>query len=134
MPAQVDDLLAEVDTPALVIDLDLFERNLAAMAEAVRGKDVRLRPHAKSHKCPEIAKRQIAHGAIGICCQKVGEAEAFVAAGISDVMRPAVPTSAGGTGRIDTTSGPCMRPAGRHSRFVRYIATFRPGYRHGSPA
>jgi len=76
MPARVDDLLAEVDTPALVIDLDLFERNLAAMAEAVRGKDVRLRPHAKSHKCPEIAKRQIAHGAIGICCQKVGEAEA----------------------------------------------------------
>src|ERR1700674_1959483 len=86
MPAQVDDLLAEVDTPALVIDLDLFERNLATMAEAVRGKDVRLRPHAKSHKCPEIAKRQIAHGAIGICCQKVAEAEAFVAAGISDVL------------------------------------------------
>ena len=86
MPAQVDDLLAEVDTPALVIDLDLFEGNLAAMAEAVRGHGVRLRPHAKSHKCPEIAKRQIAHGAIGICCQKVGEAEAFVAAGISDVL------------------------------------------------
>ena len=86
MPAQVDDLLAEVDTPALVIDLDLFEGNLAAMAEAVGGNGVRLRPHAKSHKCPEIAKRQIAHGAIGICCQKVGEAEAFVAAGISDVL------------------------------------------------
>jgi D-serine deaminase-like pyridoxal phosphate-dependent protein len=62
MPAQVDDLLAEVDAPAPVIELDLFERNLAAMAEAVRGKRVRLRPHAKSHKCPEIAKRQIAQG------------------------------------------------------------------------
>src|ERR1700674_3985445 len=86
MPAQVDDLLAEVDTPALVIDLDLFEGNLAAMAEAVRGHGVRLRPHAKSHKCPEIAKRQIVHGALGICCQKVGEAEAFVAAGIGDVL------------------------------------------------
>ncbi|TMG93485.1 MAG: DSD1 family PLP-dependent enzyme, partial [Betaproteobacteria bacterium] len=86
MPAQVDDLLAEVDTPALVIDLDRFERNLVAMTEAVRGNGMRLRPHAKSHKCPEIAKRQIAHGAIGICCQKVGEAEAFVAAGISDVL------------------------------------------------
>jgi D-serine deaminase-like pyridoxal phosphate-dependent protein len=86
MPAQVGDPLAEVDTPALIIDLDLFEGNLAAMAAAVRGKGVRLRPHAKSHKCPEIAKRQIAHGAVGICCQKVGEAEAFVAAGITDVL------------------------------------------------
>ena len=86
MPAKVGDLLSEVDTPALVIDLDRFERNLVAMTEAVRGNGVRLRPHAKSHKCPEIAKRQIAHGAIGICCQKVGEAEAFVAAGISDVL------------------------------------------------
>src|ERR1700686_505299 len=86
MPAQGDDFLAEVDTPALVIDLDLFERNLAAMSEAVRGKGVRLRPHAKSHKCPEIAKRQIVRGAIGICCQKVGEAEAFVAAGITHVL------------------------------------------------
>jgi D-serine deaminase-like pyridoxal phosphate-dependent protein len=86
MPAQVGDALADVDTPALIVDLDAFERNLAALAEAVRGKRVRLRPHAKSHKCPEIAKRQIAHGAIGICCQKVGEAEAFVAAGITDVL------------------------------------------------
>src|SRR3981081_2855705 len=86
IPAQAGDRLADVDTPALIVDLDLFERNLAAMAESVRGKGVRLRPHAKSHKCPEIAKRQIAHGAIGICCQKVGEAEAFVAAGISNVL------------------------------------------------
>jgi D-serine deaminase-like pyridoxal phosphate-dependent protein len=86
MPAQVGDRLADVDTPALIIDLVAFERNIAAMAEAVRGKGVRLRPHAKSHKCPEIARRQIAQGAIGICCQKVGEAEAFVAAGITDVL------------------------------------------------
>jgi len=86
MPAQVGDRLDDVDTPALVVDLDAFEANMAAMSEAVRGKDVRVRPHAKSHKCPEIAKRQIARGAIGICCQKVGEAEAFVAAGITDVL------------------------------------------------
>jgi D-serine deaminase-like pyridoxal phosphate-dependent protein len=86
LPAQVGDRLGDVDTPALVVDLDAFEGNMAAMSEAVRGKDVRLRPHAKSHKCPEIAKRQIARGAIGICCQKVGEAEAFVAAGIADVL------------------------------------------------
>jgi D-serine deaminase-like pyridoxal phosphate-dependent protein len=88
MPARAGELLAAVDTPSLVVDLDLFERNLGVMAEAVEGggKGLRLRPHAKSHKCPEIAKRQIARGAVGVCCQKVGEAEAFVAAGIGDVL------------------------------------------------
>ena len=76
--------LAEVDTPALLLDLDAFERNVATMAEAARG--MRLRPHAKSHKCPEIAKRQIAAGAVGVCCQKVSEAEALVAGGVGDVL------------------------------------------------
>ncbi len=56
------------------------------MANAVRGSGVALRPHAKSHKCPEIAKRQVALGAVGICCQKVDEAAAFVEAGIRDVL------------------------------------------------
>ena len=56
------------------------------MANAVRGAGVALRPHAKSHKCPEIALAQIERGAVGICCQKVGEAEAFVAAGMRDVL------------------------------------------------
>jgi D-serine deaminase-like pyridoxal phosphate-dependent protein len=56
------------------------------MADAVRGKSVRLRPHAKSHKSAEIALRQIALGATGVCCQKVGEAEALVAGGVSDVL------------------------------------------------
>lgn len=86
MPGEVGDRLADVDTPALIVDLDAFERNVATMADAIRGKGVRLRPHAKSHKCAQIAKRQIAHGAIGVCCQKVGEAEALVAAGITDVL------------------------------------------------
>lgn len=85
-PALVGISLAEVDTPALLLDLDAFERNLATMAGTVRGAGVRLRPHAKSHKCPEIAKRQIAAGAIGVCCQKVSEAEAMVAGGVSDVL------------------------------------------------
>ena len=78
--------LAEVDTPALILELDAFERNLARMAEAVRGKPARLRPHAKSHKCAEIALRQIAAGAAGVCCQKVSEAEALVAGGVGDVL------------------------------------------------
>jgi 3-hydroxy-D-aspartate aldolase len=76
--------LAEVDTPALLLDLDAFERNVATMAEAARG--LRLRPHAKSHKCPEIALRQVAAGAVGVCCQKVSEAQAMVDGGVGDVL------------------------------------------------
>jgi D-serine deaminase-like pyridoxal phosphate-dependent protein len=85
-PARPGDDAAEIETPALVVDLDAFERNLDLMANAVRGAAVVLRPHGKAHKCPDIALAQIERGAIGICCQKVGEAEAFVAAGIDDVL------------------------------------------------
>ena len=74
--------LAEVDTPALVIDLDAFERNLKRLAERVGGK-VRLRPHAKTHKCAVIALKQMELGAVGVCCQKVSEAEAMVYGGVS---------------------------------------------------
>jgi D-serine deaminase-like pyridoxal phosphate-dependent protein len=77
--------LDEIDTPALVVDLDALEGNIARMAEAVNG-GVRLRPHAKSHKCAQIARAQIAAGAIGVCAQKVSEAEALVAGGIADVL------------------------------------------------
>jgi D-serine deaminase-like pyridoxal phosphate-dependent protein len=78
--------LAEVDTPCLLLELDAFERNLGRLPESLRGKAIRLRPHAKSHKCPEIALRQIALGAVGVCCQKVSEAEALVAGGVTDVL------------------------------------------------
>ncbi|MGZ5848258.1 MAG: DSD1 family PLP-dependent enzyme [Ramlibacter sp.] len=84
--AQPGDPASAVDTPALVLDLDAFERNLQRMAQALHGTGVRLRAHAKSHKCPEIARRQVALGAVGICCQKVSEAAVFVAAGIDDVL------------------------------------------------
>jgi D-serine deaminase-like pyridoxal phosphate-dependent protein len=84
LPAAAGIPLAEVDTPALLLDLDAFERNVATMAEATRG--LRLRPHAKSHKCPEIALRQIAAGAVGVCCQKVSEAAAMVDGGVPDVL------------------------------------------------
>src|SRR5215831_19459484 len=86
VPARVGDGADDVDTPALVVDLDAFERNLDLMANAAHSAGVALRPHAKSHKCPAIAELQIERGAAGICCQKVGEAEAFVAAGIRDVL------------------------------------------------
>ena len=85
-PARIGDPLEAVETPALVIDLDAFEHNLDLMANAVRGSGLALRPHAKSHKCPDIARAQVARGAVGVCCQKVDEAAAFVAAGIADVL------------------------------------------------
>ena len=77
--------LDEVDTPALILDLDAFEANVRRLADAVPGR-VRVRAHAKTHKCPEIGKRQIAAGAVGLCCQKVSEAEAMVEGGIKDVL------------------------------------------------
>jgi len=85
-PASVGIPLDDVDTPALILDLDALERNIARMAEAVKGSAVRLRPHAKSHKCAQIARRQIVAGAVGVCCQKVSEAQALVADGVADVL------------------------------------------------
>ena len=84
--AQPGDHVSLIDTPSLVLDLDAFERNLARMVTALQGSKVRLRAHAKSHKCPQIALRQIALGAIGICCQKLSEAAVFVQAGIQDIL------------------------------------------------
>ena len=75
-----------IDTPALVIDLDAMERNLAAMAAFARSHNVVLRPHAKMHKSATIAKRQIAAGAVGVCVQKVSEAEALAAGGVNDIF------------------------------------------------
>ncbi len=85
-PAAIGQRLEEVDTPALILDLDAFEANLRTLADAVRGSGVRVRTHAKTHKCPDVAKRQMALGAVGACCQKVSEAEAMVAGGIGDVL------------------------------------------------
>lgn len=85
-PARSGDSVTAIDTPALVVDLDVLERNLDLMANAIRGAGVALRPHAKSHKCPDIARMQIERGAVGICCQKVSEAEVFVDAGVRDLL------------------------------------------------
>jgi 3-hydroxy-D-aspartate aldolase len=76
----------QLQTPALVIDLDAFERNLARMAAHAQRNGIALRPHAKTHKCSEIAKRQIEAGALGICVAKLGEAEALAAAGIESIL------------------------------------------------
>ena len=76
----------ELATPALVVDLDIFERNIARMAEFARARGIALRPHAKTHKCAEIARRQIAAGALGICVAKLGEAEALAQAGVDSIL------------------------------------------------
>jgi len=73
-PAEVGQRLDQVETPALVVELGAYERNLERMAAALAGWPVALRPHAKTHKSPVVALEQIARGAVGVCCQKVGEA------------------------------------------------------------
>jgi D-serine deaminase-like pyridoxal phosphate-dependent protein len=74
-----------IDTPALVIDLDAMERNLARMAAFARTQRLRLRPHAKTHKSAELASLQMAHGAVGICVQKIDEALALAQGGVRDI-------------------------------------------------
>lgn len=83
--AKVGDTVDRIDTPALVIDLDAMERNLAAMAAFAHAHGVKLRPHAKMHKSAAIARLQIQAGAVGVCVQKVSEAEALADAGVTDV-------------------------------------------------
>jgi len=75
-----------IPTPALLLDLDAFEANLTRMSDAVKRSGKLLRPHAKAHKCAEIAKRQILLGASGICVATVAEAEVMSKAGISEML------------------------------------------------
>ncbi len=78
----IDDL----DTPALLIDLAIVERNIRRMQEYCDARGLALRPHIKTHKIPALAHRQVAAGARGITCQKIGEAEVMAAAGLSDIL------------------------------------------------
>ena len=78
--------IADLETPAVVVDLDVMERNLSRMADYCRSHNLRLRPHTKSHKIPELAKRQLAHAAHGITVAKIGEAEVMLDAGITDML------------------------------------------------
>src|SRR5580704_5576049 len=73
--------LRELTTPALVLDLETFERNVGAYQREIKLHGLKARPHAKSHKCAEIARRQIAAGAVGVCAASLHEAEALAAAG-----------------------------------------------------
>ncbi|MGW4490716.1 alanine racemase [Streptomyces sp. NPDC004376] len=73
-------------SPALVVDLDVLDRNIARMAEASRAHGFALRPHAKSHKCPQIAERQLRSGARGLSVATIGEAEALARSGVDDLF------------------------------------------------
>jgi D-serine deaminase-like pyridoxal phosphate-dependent protein len=86
MAALIGSPVAEIDTPVLLLDLDVMEQNIARMAEAFRGLKAKLRPHVKTHKTPIIAHQQLAAGAIGITCAKLGEAEVMVEGGIRDIL------------------------------------------------
>jgi D-serine deaminase-like pyridoxal phosphate-dependent protein len=77
---------ARLETPAAVLDLDLFEHNIALMAQTCRKAGLNLRPHAKSHKCAEITRRQMAAGALGNCCAKPGELLALFEGGVRDLL------------------------------------------------
>jgi D-serine deaminase-like pyridoxal phosphate-dependent protein len=76
----------DLDTPALCVDLDKFEANIATMRTKLTAMHVVSRPHGKSHKCPAVAKLQLAGGSIGICAAKVSEAEVFSANGIGPIL------------------------------------------------
>jgi D-serine deaminase-like pyridoxal phosphate-dependent protein len=76
----------EIETPVLMVDLDVMERNLKKMADYFKGVKAKLRPHTKSHKTPALAHKQIEAGAIGICCGCLDEAQVMISAGIRDVL------------------------------------------------
>ena len=78
----------EIDTPALLVDLDKMENNINDMADYLKEVETQLRPHTKTHKVPEIAQMQLKAGAVGISCQKLGEAEVMAAAGVKDILIP----------------------------------------------
>jgi D-serine deaminase-like pyridoxal phosphate-dependent protein len=101
----------EVETPALLLHLDVVERNLAHMADRARRLGVRLRPHAKTHKCVELGRRQLAYGAVGLTVATLVEAETFAQAGVTDLTWafPIDPTHVPHARRIAAETGTMLR-------------------------
>ncbi|AMJ62953.1 DSD1 family PLP-dependent enzyme [Bosea sp. PAMC 26642] len=99
---------SRLETPAAVLDLDIFERNVATLADTCKSVGIAFRPHAKSHKCAEIARRQMAAGASGICCAKPGELLALFEGGANDLMLSAPIASAA---KIDALAKAAARGA-----------------------
>ena len=84
--SRIEGNIEQIETPALLVDLDILEENIHKMESYLKDKKAKLRPHFKTHKCTEIAKMQLAAGAKGITCAKLSEAEVLAAAGIEDIL------------------------------------------------
>ena len=89
----------DLPTPCMVVDLEIFERNLQTMADHCRKTGINLRGHVKVHKSPEIAKRQLALGSIGVTCATVAECELMASSGVKGVLLTRQPTSKNNIGR-----------------------------------
>lgn len=85
-PAAAGNSLDEIDTPALLLDLDAMQSNMDQVHRRIRAAGLAVRPHVKAHKCPPLARLQLAAGAVGICCQKASEAQVFARAGFTDIL------------------------------------------------
>jgi len=94
-----------LDTPALVLDLDAFTQNLEVMQEVALGRGVALRPHAKTHKSARIGRAQMEAGAVGLCCAKLGEAEALAAQGLDHLLLTSPMTGLSKVGRLLSLNG-----------------------------
>lgn len=81
-------MISELETPSIVVDLDLMEANIARLQQYLSSHGIANRPHIKTHKVPAIARQQMAAGAVGITCQKLGEAEVMAAGGLVDIFLP----------------------------------------------
>lgn len=91
---------SRLNTPALVLDIEAFARNVAKMAEFAGARGIALRPHAKTHKSADVAHAQIAAGAVGLCCAKLGEAEALATEGIDGLHLTSPVVSPPGIARL----------------------------------
>lgn len=96
---------AELPTPALVLDKAALDRNIARMAAFAGARGIALRPHAKTHKSSDIGKRQVAAGAVGLCCAKLGEAEALAADGLENLHLTSPVVTAGAIARLTALNG-----------------------------
>jgi D-serine deaminase-like pyridoxal phosphate-dependent protein len=116
--------LADVPTPALVVDVEALERNLDRMARHAKARGVGLRPHTKTHKCPVLAKMQLDRGAVGVCAAKVGEAEVMIGAGIDSVLITSPIVSAEKIARVVALAGRSdeLRIVVDHPRSARDLA------------
>ena len=109
-------IIEQFGTPCAVVDLDVVDRNIAKLQSLCDAAGLANRPHIKTHKSPFLAQRQMATGAIGITCQKLGEAEIMAAAGITDILIAtnilggSAIRQAGGPAAPDTAKTMCRQP------------------------